>query len=229
MLLVSPVSLLDTLFDMVARLALQDSLYVLDGGNSFQGYSLACKLRQSTPDVAAPMQRVMLSRAFTCYQMAALLEEGTFSSRPILVLDFLSTFYDQGVRVAERRRLLHRVPAPAAGVEPVRAGGGVDPPAFHHPRRRAAVSGNGPGRGRAGVVSSAPPGSPGGAAVIVILVLFGASMKPASLTIPHLFLYEQETLLRFRRALRRADQYALDDLLRPTQKQLAELPGAGKS
>lgn len=54
-------------------------------------------------------------------------------------------------------------------------------------------------------------------------------MKPASLTIPHLFLYEQETLLRFRRALRRADQYALDDLLRPTQKQLAELPGAGKS
>lgn len=54
-------------------------------------------------------------------------------------------------------------------------------------------------------------------------------MKPASLTIPHLFLYEQETLLRFRRALRRADQYALDDLLRPTQKQLAELPGAGES
>jgi len=107
MLVVSPVSLLDTLFDMVTRLALQDSLYVLDGGNSFQGYSLACKLRQSTPDVAAPMQRVMLSRAFTCYQMAALLEEGIFSSRPILVLDFLSTFYDQGVRVAERRRLLH--------------------------------------------------------------------------------------------------------------------------
>jgi hypothetical protein len=54
-------------------------------------------------------------------------------------------------------------------------------------------------------------------------------MKPASLSIPHLFLYEQETLLRFRRALRRADQYALDDLLHPAHKQLAELPGVGEA
>jgi hypothetical protein len=113
LLLVSPGDTLPALFELVARLALQDSLYVLDGGNTFQGYYLARALRRYTADIAAPMQRVLLSRAFTCYQMSALLDEDCFtpgspSSRPapILVLDFLSSFYDQGVRITDRRRLL---------------------------------------------------------------------------------------------------------------------------
>jgi hypothetical protein len=106
MLLITPDSTMGALFEMVARLALQEPLYVLDGGNSFQGYPLARNLRQHTADIAAVMQRVLLSRAFTCYQMAALCTEETFGPHPILVLDFLATFYDQGVRAAERRRLL---------------------------------------------------------------------------------------------------------------------------
>jgi hypothetical protein len=52
------------------------------------------------------MQHVLLSRAFTCYQMAVLCTEETFALHPILALDFLATFYDQSVRSAERRRLL---------------------------------------------------------------------------------------------------------------------------
>jgi hypothetical protein len=106
MLLLTPDSTASALFEMVARLALQGPLYVLDGGNTFQGYPLARALRRYTPDIAGIMQRVLLSRAFTCYQMAALCTEEKFAPHPILVLDFLATFYDQGVRVAERRRLL---------------------------------------------------------------------------------------------------------------------------
>lgn len=106
LLLVSPASTLNTLFDLVARLALQNHLYVLDGGNAFQGYALARALRRRTPNITPPLQRVLLSRAFTCYQMSVLLSEGHFEPYPILVLDFLSSFYDQGVRVGERRRLL---------------------------------------------------------------------------------------------------------------------------
>jgi hypothetical protein len=57
-----------------------------------------------------------LARAFTCYQLAALLEAleaeplpgkvpgGT--PVPLLVLDLLATFGDQGVAIRERRRLL---------------------------------------------------------------------------------------------------------------------------
>jgi hypothetical protein len=106
MLLITPDSTTGALFEMVARLAIQGPLYVLDGGNTFQGYPLARILRRYTPDIAGVMQHVLLSRAFTCYQMAALCTEEEFAPHPILVLDFLATFYDQGVRVAERRRLL---------------------------------------------------------------------------------------------------------------------------
>jgi hypothetical protein len=105
-LLVAPDSACGTLFEMVAHMALQGPLYVLDAGNTFQGYPLAHSLRQKTVDVAGVMGRVLLSRAFTCYQMAALCTEESFAPYPILVLDFLSTFYDQGVYVGERRRLL---------------------------------------------------------------------------------------------------------------------------
>lgn len=136
LLLVAPDSLASDLFEMVARLALQSSLYILDGGNTFQGYSLARALHRYTHDIAGPMQRVMLSRAFTCYQMLALFESllagrdfAPHSLRPtapehglpcplrpaapehglpcpVLVLDFLGIFYDQDVRMPERRRLL---------------------------------------------------------------------------------------------------------------------------
>ncbi len=106
LLLVSPDALAGSLFEMVARMALQGPLYVLDGGNTFQGYALARALKRRTPDIHTPMQRVMLSRAFTCYQMAALLADRVFEPHPILVLDFLATFYDQDVRAPERRRLL---------------------------------------------------------------------------------------------------------------------------
>jgi len=106
LLLISPDTMVDHLFDLVAQLALKGPLYVLDGGNIFQGYLLARVLRRQTPDISKPMQRVLLSRAFTCYQMEALLSEGKFEPCPVLVLDLLETFYDQGVRVPERRRLM---------------------------------------------------------------------------------------------------------------------------
>lgn len=107
LLLLAPDAAAGALFEMLARLALQGPVYVLDGGNTFRGYSLARALRRTTPDIAAPMHNVLLSRAFTCYQMAALCGEEEFAAHPILVLDFLATFYDQDVRAAERRRLLN--------------------------------------------------------------------------------------------------------------------------
>jgi hypothetical protein len=105
-LVVTPDSASAVFFELVARLALQGELYILDCGNTFQGYRLARALYQRTADIEAVMRRVMLSRAFTCYQVETLLCEEVFVPQPILVLDFLSTFYDQNVRAAERRRLL---------------------------------------------------------------------------------------------------------------------------
>ncbi len=95
------------MFNLAARASMNAHLYILDGGNQFQGYELARCLRQITTDVQCALHRISLSRVFTCYQMETLLIQTTFSKNPVLVLDFLATFYDQSVPAAERRRLLY--------------------------------------------------------------------------------------------------------------------------
>lgn len=109
LLLIAPDTEVAQLFELMARLSLSGPLFVLDGGNTFQGYQLARLLRRLTPEYEAALQRITLSRVFTCYQMAALLSGENVTPPggcPLLVLDFLATFYDQGVRAADRRRLV---------------------------------------------------------------------------------------------------------------------------
>lgn len=109
LLLVTPYVGGQAVFDLVARLALQGNLEVVDGGNTFNAYHVVRVLRRATPAYAQAMERIRLARAFTCYQMAALLEDLERAPRsgvPLLALDFLSTFADQNVATPERRRLL---------------------------------------------------------------------------------------------------------------------------
>jgi hypothetical protein len=141
------------------RLAERSPLTVLDGGNRFNAYLVARGARGQT-DL---LERITVSRAFTCYQMLTLLESTpaplascqpvpaqarpgrdcarAAGSRPaalpprlILVLDLLNTFYDESVRVHERRRLLtgciahlDRLSRPAGGAVT------VHPPAVPSP------------------------------------------------------------------------------------------------
>ena len=85
-----------------ARLARRGPVMILDGGNRCNAYTLA-RAAGGRPEV---LGRIFLSRAFTCYQMAALLEDTPAGTAPVLLLDFLSTFYDEAVSAFERRRLL---------------------------------------------------------------------------------------------------------------------------
>jgi hypothetical protein len=107
LLMVTPPAGIEPLLELTARLAERGTLYMLDGGNAFQGYRLASILRGRSLEYASMLARVMLSRVFTCYQMSALLSDEAFGPAPVLVLDFLATFYDQSVRAADRRRLLN--------------------------------------------------------------------------------------------------------------------------
>jgi hypothetical protein len=86
------------------RLAERGPLIVLDGGNRFNAYLVARGAHGRTE----LLERITLSRAFTCYQMLTLLETTHSLPIPILALDLLNTFYDESVRVNERRRLLER-------------------------------------------------------------------------------------------------------------------------
>jgi len=100
------------------RLAERGPLTVLDGGNRFNAYLVARGARGRSE----LLERITVSRAFTCYQMLSLLETTLSLPAPILVLDLLNTFYDESVRVHERHRLLEscithldRLSRPAGG------------------------------------------------------------------------------------------------------------------
>jgi hypothetical protein len=88
------------------QLALQAPMRVLDGGNHFDLRSLARELRRQTRHSHAALGGVYVARAFTCYQMAALLAETSSKPIPTLVPDLLATFQDENVAFEERRRLL---------------------------------------------------------------------------------------------------------------------------
>ncbi len=91
------------------------ALRVIDAGNWFNAYTVASRLRQladrSTQTSITPfLARIQVARAFTCFQVAALLHKAaaqtTPSSGPVLVLDILGAFHDENVGYAERLRLL---------------------------------------------------------------------------------------------------------------------------
>lgn len=89
-----------------AQLALVGPLHVLDGGNSFDALRIARLVRQQTADLETVLTRLTVARAFTCFQMLAMLEQQPGGARPILILDLLSTFCDENVPLRERHRLL---------------------------------------------------------------------------------------------------------------------------
>ncbi len=106
-LVVAPRPALKGLMTMLASLALRGQVLVIDGGNCFDGYALARILRQHTHEVEAALRQVLLSRAFTCYQMVAMLAELPADDTPAIVLDILATFLDENVNFTKRLHLLN--------------------------------------------------------------------------------------------------------------------------
>jgi hypothetical protein len=100
----------------VARLACWGPLRLLDGGNRLDVYALNLAIARALGEEAAGprgepaltdiLERIQLARAFTCYQMAALLTDTPAEGVPTLVMDLLSTFYDENVPAVESQRLL---------------------------------------------------------------------------------------------------------------------------
>lgn len=95
------------MLDLAARLSLSGPLYLLDCGNRSNMYRVAKTLRSLTNDPVAVLKNIRLSRAFTCYQVVALLDKMAVETAgvPVLVLDFLTTFMDESVQLAESRML----------------------------------------------------------------------------------------------------------------------------
>ena len=106
-ILAAPFAASQTMLAFAARLAIHTPLRVLDGGNRFNAREVARLLRQlNAPDLYRSLRGIQVRRAFTCYQMAALIEDTPPSNLPSLVIDLLDTFYDESAPLPERRSLI---------------------------------------------------------------------------------------------------------------------------
>ncbi len=97
------------MLDLAARLSLRGPLYMLDCGNRSNIYRVARELRGLTGDPAGMLKNIRLSRAFTCFQVYALLEKLVPEAGvPVLVMDLLATFMDESVQAAESALIFTR-------------------------------------------------------------------------------------------------------------------------
>ena len=101
-LLIMPPQYYNRLLVAAAHLAASKSLIVLDCGRQFDS-SIIARAARGRPEI---IDRIKVQRAFICYEAVKLLEGTPTGKSPILVLDFLSTFYDKNVKMHTRRFLL---------------------------------------------------------------------------------------------------------------------------
>ncbi|MDX1378216.1 MAG: hypothetical protein R3307_05155 [Anaerolineales bacterium] len=92
----------DRLLVAMAYLAASKSLTVLDCGRQFDSSVVA----RAAHGRSAIINQIRVQRAFICYEAIKLLERTPMGTTPILVLDFLSTFYDENVKMHTRKFLL---------------------------------------------------------------------------------------------------------------------------
>jgi hypothetical protein len=102
-ILIVPTRATGLLLDLAAELAARGALLVLDGGNRFNAYPVARRLRGSTA-----LAHLRVARAFTCFQMQDLLQSTETDGPALLVLDPLATFNDENVPASERQYTFRR-------------------------------------------------------------------------------------------------------------------------
>lgn len=95
----------DHLLHVIAQLALLGTVQVIVGGNRFDVHKLARIIRRHTLFLDQTLSQIHQARPFTCYQMISLLKN-TESKTPTVVIDMLTTFYDENLSDAEAARLV---------------------------------------------------------------------------------------------------------------------------
>jgi hypothetical protein len=105
-LVIAPRQAIESLTALLAALAVQGQVNLVDGGNLFDGYGLTRLIRRQTTNVPQVLDNISLSRSFTCYPLVSVLKALPAEGPPLVVFDLLSTFLDESVPFARRRELL---------------------------------------------------------------------------------------------------------------------------
>ena len=101
-LITSPRQKQNHLLVAITYLAQNGPLIVFDCGRQFDS-SVVARAAHGRQEI---IDRIKIQRAFICYEAVKLLEQTPIGKTPILVLDFLSTFYDENVKMNTRKYLL---------------------------------------------------------------------------------------------------------------------------
>ena len=96
-LVVGPRSINATILTVIARLGEHGAVRVLDGGNRFNAYIVA-RAARGRPDV---LNRITVSRAFTCYQVLSLLESTPAVQAPTVPAPLVPTGCSASVKTAD--------------------------------------------------------------------------------------------------------------------------------
>ena len=86
----------------IARLAYSDELVVLDCGRKYDP-SIVARAARGRKEI---IDRVKVQRAFTCHEASKLIERTPTQNKPIVILDFLTTFQDENIKINTRKYLL---------------------------------------------------------------------------------------------------------------------------
>jgi hypothetical protein len=98
---------------LMGQLAVQKKpVTLIDAAQAFDPYLIARMGRHRDGDPQTLLERIHLSRAFTCHQLVTLFCEilpGLHHQAPLFVLGPCALFYDEQVALKERRLLFQRV------------------------------------------------------------------------------------------------------------------------
>ena len=88
--------------ELIAYLILKGPLFVISGDEWLPSFALPRAIREQTTEVKAVMSRLHTARASTCYRLYDSLANTSPEGDPILVLELLSTFYDEDIPLRTR-------------------------------------------------------------------------------------------------------------------------------
>jgi len=88
--------------DLIANLILNGPLFVISASEWLPAYELTRTIRKGTLEVRETLNRLYTVRASTCYRLLDSLANIPTNGEPILVIDFLHTFYDDDIPLRVR-------------------------------------------------------------------------------------------------------------------------------
>lgn len=88
--------------ELIAAQVLRSALFVLSASEWLPAFELTRILRNRTLDVRQVLNRLYIARASTCYRLFDSLANLPSQGEPVLILDFLHTFYDSDIPLGVR-------------------------------------------------------------------------------------------------------------------------------